>query len=195
MTLFAVVQTADREMNQTDLMRELNIQVQLNYTQKILQMNSVMITLFHVYRQVQFMKTSIYLVPQWHDRVLQKNQLKLQEKKVLLLFATVLQEREMTRFVLNLPLKHQLLILKSLLLGEMISGQWIPVKLKLNIVKLMVFIFHLEQTRATAVTVTCGISAMKVLNLKIRLTSQIMTTFQYQVLPLKRLLMKVNMLQ
>ena len=45
------------------------------------------------------------------------------------------------------------------------------VKMRLNTADSMVFIFHSAQTAATAATVTSGISAMKVLSLKIQLTS------------------------
>ena len=44
--------------------------------------------------------------------------------------------------------------------------QWIHEKLKLNIVRLMELIFHLVQTRATAVTETYGTLAMKDLELE-----------------------------
>ena len=43
-------------------------------------------------------------------------------------------------------------------------GNSIPVNQRLNIVRLMVLIFHLLQTAATAVIETYGISVMKVLN-------------------------------
>ena len=51
------------------------------------------------------------------------------------------------------------------------NGSFSLVKMRLNTADSMVFIFHSAQTAATAVTVTSGISAMKVLNLKIQLTS------------------------
>ena len=54
---------------------------------------------------------------------------------------------------------------------EIQNGPWIPVSQKSNTAKHMVFIFHSPLTQATAVTVTSGISAMKVLSLKIQLTS------------------------
>ena len=60
--------------------------------------------------------------------------------------------------------KHLLLILKLLLLGVMTNGKWIPVNPKLNTAKHMAFIFHSLLTRATAVTVTYGTSATKVLS-------------------------------
>ena len=50
----------------------------------------------------------------------------------------------------------------------------------MNTADSMVFIFHSAQTAATAVTVTSGISAMKVLSLKIQLTS--LTTSIFLVL-------------
>mgnify|MGYP003234352094 CR=1 FL=1 len=86
------------------------------------------------------------------------------EKKMLLLSATVQPVREMTRFVSSFLSKHLLLILKLLLLGVMTNGKWIPVNPKLNTAKHMAFIFHSLLTRATAVTVTYGTSATKVLS-------------------------------
>ena len=63
-------------------------------------------------------------------------------RKELLLSATVLQVKVMTRFVLNLQSKHLLLILRLLLLGEMINGVLIPVKPRLNIADSTAYIFH-----------------------------------------------------
>ena len=48
--------------------------------------------------------------------------MKLQEKKALLLSATVLPEKEMTRFALNLLSKHLLLILK--IIAPWRSDKW-----------------------------------------------------------------------
>ncbi len=53
------------------------------------------------------------------------------------------------------------------------------VKTRSIIVKLMELIFHLTQSTATAVTVTCGTSAMKVLSLRIRQMSQTTMIFSY----------------
>ena len=91
--------------------------------------------------------------------------------------AKVLQEKVTTRFVSNFLLKLLLLILRLSLLGETVSGNYSHVKMKSNIASNMVLIFLLELIRATAVTVTFGILAMKVLNLKILLMNQTMTTF------------------
>ena len=71
------------------------------------------------------------------------------------------QEKVMTRFVSNLESRLLLLTLRLSLLGEMTNGTWIQEKLKLNIVRLMELIFHLVQTRATAVTETYGTLVMK----------------------------------
>ena len=54
-----------------------------------------------------------------------------------------------------------------------------PVMTRSIIVKLMELIFHLTQSTATAVTVTCGTSAMKVLSLRIRQMSQTTMIFSY----------------
>ena len=54
---------------------------------------------------------------------------------------------------------------------KILTGSFSLVKMRLNTADSMVFIFHSAQTAATAVTVTSGISAMKVLSLKIQLTS------------------------
>ena len=58
----------------------------------------------------------------------------------------------------------------------------------------MVFIFHSALIQAIAVTVTYGISAMKVLSLKILLTSLTTSTFLYLDAHQRMLLMKANML-
>ena len=58
-----------------------------------------------VYRQVLYTKTNICLELLWLVLELQKHWLMLQEKKALLRSATVQQEKEMTRFVLNLESK------------------------------------------------------------------------------------------
>ena len=175
--LFAVASTVDRAKNQMVLKKELNIQVLQNYTLKTLQMSFVMTTLYLVYRQMQFMKINIYLVLLWLDLVLLRNQLKLQEKKMLQQFVMVLQEKVMTRFVSNLELRLLLLTLRLSLLGEMTNGTWTQEKLKLNIVRLMELIFHLVQTRATAVTETYGTLVMKDQNQKILQTNQTMNIF------------------
>ena len=54
-------------------------------------------------------------------------------------------------------------------------------------------IFHSAQTKATAVTVTYGISAMKDLSWRILQTSQIMIIFWFLVFPLRKLRTKANM--
>ena len=92
-------------------------------------------------------------------------------------FVMVLQEKVTTRFVSNFLLKLLLLILRLSLLGETVSGNYSHVKMKSNIASSMALIFLLELIRATAVTVTFGTLAMKVLNLKIQLMNQTTTTF------------------
>ena len=77
----------------------------------------------------------------------------------------------------ELSIKLLLLILRLSLLGETVSGNYSHVKTKSNIASSMALIFLLELIRATAVTVTYGTSAMKVLNLKIQLMNQTTTTF------------------
>lgn len=68
------------------------------------------------------------------------------------------------------------------------------VKMRLNTADSMVFIFHSALTQATAVTVTYGISATKVLSLKILLTSLTTSTFLFLDAHQRMLLMKANML-
>jgi hypothetical protein len=83
-------------------------------------------------------------------------------KKALLLSATVLQVKVMTRFVLSLVSKLLLLTLRLLLHGEMTNGIWTAANQKSNTVRHTVLTFHFQQTRVTVVTETYGISAMKV---------------------------------
>ena len=83
--------------------------------------------------------------------------------------------------------------IKLLQLGEVINGQWIPVNPKLNTARHMELIFHSPQIPVTAVTATCGISAMKVLNWKTRQTSLTSIIFWFLVLHRKKHRMKVNM--
>ena len=114
-------------------------------------------------------------------------------KKTLLQSATVLPEKEMTRSVSSLVSKHLLRISKSLLLGVMTSGRWIPVRQRSHTAKHTESIFHSAQTKVTAVTVTYGISAMKDLSWRILQTSQIMIIFWFLVFPLRKLRTKANM--
>ena len=158
-------------------------------------MNSAMTTLYLVYRRMLYMNTSICLVLLWHVLSLRKDQQRSHVKKVRLLSVMVLQAKEMTRFVLSLVSKHQLLILRSSLLGEANFGNSIPVNQRLNIVRLMVLIFHLLQTAATAVIETYGISVMKVLNQKILQMLQITIIFLFLEHTLRKLLMKQKKLQ
>ena len=67
-------------------------------------------------------------------------------------------------------------------------------QIRLNTADSMVFIFHSALTQATAVTVTYGISAMKVLSLKILLTSLTTSTFLFLDAHQRMLQMKANML-
>lgn len=64
---------------------------------------------------------------------------------------------------------------------------------KLNTARHMELTFHSPQIPVTAVTATCGISAMKVLNWKTWQTSQTLTIFWFLVLHRKKHRMKVNM--
>ena len=59
-------------------------------------------TSFHVFRHTLFMKINIYLVLQWQDLLLLRDLLRLPVRKVLLLSATVLLVRVMTRSDSNL---------------------------------------------------------------------------------------------
>ena len=95
--------------------------------------------------------------------------------------------------VSSLVSKHLLRISKSLLLGVMTSGRWIPVRQRSHTAKHTESIFHSAQTKVTAVTVTYGISAMKDLSWKILQTSQIMIIFWFLVFPLRKLRTKANM--
>ena len=69
-------------------------------------------------------------------------------------------------------------------------GQCSPVRMRSNSVKHTASTFHSLQTAATAVTVTYGTSAMKVLNWKILLMNLTMIICLYLVLHRKRHLMK-----
>ena len=51
---------------------DLEERAKLSGAEKLYMMNSVMIILFHVYRQVQYMKTSIFSVHQWQGRESQR---------------------------------------------------------------------------------------------------------------------------
>ena len=85
-------------------------------------------------------------------------------------------------------------ISRSSHLGEIQDGLFSHVKMRLNTADSMVFIFHSALTQATAVTVTYGISATKVLSLKILLTSLTTSTFLFLDAHQRMLLMKANML-
>ena len=193
MRLSAAVSTADRAKNQTDWKKEPNYPALLNYISKISQMSSVTITSYLVYRLVLYMSTNTYQVLPWHVLVSQRNWQRSPEKKTLLQSATVLPEKEMTRSVSSLVSKHLLRISKSLLLGVMTSGRWIPVRQRSHTAKHTESIFHSAQTKVTAVTVTYGISAMKDLSWRILQTSQIMIIFWFLVFPLRKLRTKANM--
>ena len=108
--------------------------------------------------------------------------------------AMVQQVRVTIRFVLSLQLRLSLLISRLSLLGEMISGLLSHVKMRLSTADSMELIFHSQLITATAVTVTYGISATKVLSLRILPMSLTTSTCLYLATALKKLLMKANML-
>ena len=89
--------------------------------------------------------------------------------------------------------KLWLLISRSSLPGEMTSGKWIPVNLRLNTARLMASTFLSLQILLTAVTVTSGTSAMKVLSWKILPTSLTMIIFLFLVQLLRKLLRRASM--
>ena len=74
-----------------------------------------------------------------------------------------------------------------------VYGPCSPVKMRSNTAKLTVLIFHLMQNTATAVTVICGISAMKGWSWKILHVSQTTMTFLSLVFLLKKHQTKENM--
>ena len=194
MMLSAYVQTVVRKRSWTDLSRELSHVVLLSYIQKISLMNSATTTSFHVFRHTLFMKINIYLVLQWRDLLSLRDLLRLPVRKVLLLSATVLLVRVMTRSDSSLQSRLQLQISRLSLLGEILTGSSSLVRMRLNTADSMVFIFHSAQTAATAVTVTSGISAMKVLSLKIQLMSLTTSIYQFLDALLRKLRMNQNML-
>ena len=194
MMLSAYVQTVVRKRSWTDLSRELSHAVLLSYIQKISLMSSATTTSFHVFRHTLFMKINIYLVLQWQDLLSLRDLLRLPVRKVLLLSATVLLVRVMTRSDSSLQSRLQLQISRLSLLGEILTGSFSLVRMRLNAADSMVFIFHSAQTAATAVTVTSGISAMKVLSLKIQLMSLTTSIYQFLDALLRKLRMNQNML-
>ena len=195
MKLSVSASTVDREVNSMDWTSVQKHVVLPNSTSKMLSMNSVTNTSFLVYRVMQSMKINICLVLPWLVRSSPNVLWKLPAKKALSLSATVQPEKEMTRSVSNSVSKLLLLISRSSLLGEMTNGTWIPVNPRLNTAAHMVSTFLLLQIPVTAVTVTCGTSAMKVWNWKILPTNQITNIFSYSVPHRKKLRMKVNMSQ
>ena len=195
MKLSASASTVDREANLMDWTSVQKHVVLPNSTSKMLSMNSVTNTSFLVFRVMQSMKINICLVLPWHVRLSPNVLWKLPAKKALSLSATVQPEREMTRSVSNSVSKLSLLISRSSLLGETTNGTWIPVNPRLNTAAHTALTFLLLQIPVTAVTVTCGTSAMKDWNWKILPMSQTTNIFSYSVPHRKKLRMKVNMSQ
>ena len=125
---------------------------------------------------------------------LQKNWLRSHVKRMLLLSATALPVKEMTRSASSLESKLLLLTSRSLLHGVWLTyGPCSPVRMSWLTARHMESTFHLTPVTATAVTVTYGISAMKVLSLRILPASQTMSICSYLVLHQKKLQMQVNM--
>ena len=83
--------------------------------------------------------------------------------------------------------------IKALAPDLQMYGPCSPVKMRSNTAKLTVLIFHLMQNTATAVTVICGISAMKGWSWKILHVSQTTMTFLFLVFLLKKHRTKENM--
>ena len=195
MKLSASASTVDREANSMDWTSAQKHVVLPNSTSKMLSMNSVTNTSFLVYRVMQSMKINICLVLPWLVRLSPNVSWKLPAKKALSLSATVQPEKEMTRSVSNSVSKLSLLISRSSLLGETTNGTWIPVNPRLNTAAHTALTFLLLQIPVTAVTVTCGTSAMKDWNWKILPMSQTTNIFSYSVPHRKKLRMKANMSQ
>ena len=158
-------------------------------------MSSVTIISFLVFRHMQYMKINIFSEHLWLVLLSQRDLSRLHAKRELQLSATVLPVKVTTRSVLNLVSQHLLRISRSLLLGEMTNGTWIPVNPRLNTAVHMVSTFLLLQTAAIAVTETSGTSAMRDLNLKILQMHQTMIIFSCLVLHLRKLLTRVRSLQ
>ena len=82
---------------------------------------------------------------------------------------TALPEKATTRFVSSWAIKALAPDLKIIAPWRLMThGTCSPVKMKSHTARHMASIFRSPQIPATAVTVTCGTSAMKVLSLKIR---------------------------
>ena len=124
-----------------------------------------------------YTRTSTFSELLWLVLLSLRSSLKLQEKKALLLSATVLQEKETTRFVLSSVSRLLLPTSRSLQLGETTSGQWILVSQRSNTADSTELTFLSQLIQATAVTETFGIYHTRDLSSKIPLLSPITSIF------------------